>query len=137
MMLFWQSRHGGYYKIRILFSIEFSSQNFFPIALMEAVDTQDGSYAWRSILVGREVLKEGMSWRVGDGTSIWVWSNPWLPSRFLPFISTPRAHGLEDLLVTSLIDSDSNRTVDESMGIGCAAKDQKFLVESYQKLYPM
>ena len=28
---------------------------------------------------------------------------------FLPFISTPRAHGLEDLLVASLIDLDSNR----------------------------
>ena len=76
---------------------------------MEAVDTQDGSYAWRSILVGREVLKEGMRWRVGDGTSIRVWSNPWLPSPFLPFFSRPRAHGLEDLLVASLIDSDSNR----------------------------
>ena len=34
---------------------------------------------------------------------------------FLPFILTPRAHGLEDLLVASLIDSDSNRWHSESL----------------------
>ena len=76
---------------------------------MVAVDTQDGSYAWRSILIGREVLKEGMRWKVGDRTSIWVWSDSWLPLPFLPYISTPKAHGLEDLLVASLIDLDFNK----------------------------
>ena len=34
---------------------------------------------------------------------------------FLPFILTPRAHGLEDLLVASFIDSDSNRWHSEAL----------------------
>ena len=36
------------------------------------------SHGWRSILAGREVLKLGFGWTVGDGTSIHVWRDPWL-----------------------------------------------------------
>ena len=65
---------------------------FFPhCSIMEVTESQAGSYAWRSILKGREVLKEGMHWRVGDGSSIQIWSDPWLPLEFLPFISSPIA----------------------------------------------
>jgi hypothetical protein len=38
------------------------------------------SYVWRSILKGLEVLKEGMIWRVGNGTNIRIWNDPWFPS---------------------------------------------------------
>ena len=41
--------------------------NFFPnCSFMEASDSQASSFAWRSILKGREVLKEGMRWKVGN-----------------------------------------------------------------------
>ena len=53
---------------------------------MEEAKSTSGSYAWRSILIRREVLKEGMRWRVGDGTIIHVWDDPWMPSNFLPFV---------------------------------------------------
>ena len=44
---------------------------FFPhCSIMKATKSQAGSHAWRSILKGKEVLKEGMRWRVGDGSSI-------------------------------------------------------------------
>lgn len=36
------------------------------------------SHGWRGILAGREVLRKGMSWCVGDGASIRVWSDKWL-----------------------------------------------------------
>ena len=71
---------------------------------MEASDSQASSYAWRSILQGREVLKEGMRWRVGDGSSIQIWSDPWLPSNFMPFISSPIAPSWEEATVASLLD---------------------------------
>ena len=72
---------------------------------MEASDSQAGSYVWRSILKGRDVLKEGLRWKVGDGTSIRIWSDPWLPSKFLPYISSPIPSGWEDARVSSLFDS--------------------------------
>ena len=31
---------------------------------------------------------EGLRWRVGDGVSINGWRDPWLPSEFLPFVSS-------------------------------------------------
>lgn len=37
------------------------------------------SYAWRSILQGIEVLKKGVIKRVGDGTTVKIWEDPWLP----------------------------------------------------------
>jgi hypothetical protein len=33
------------------------------------------SYTWKSILHGRELLKEGLVWRVEDGENIEVWKN--------------------------------------------------------------
>jgi hypothetical protein len=37
------------------------------------------SYTWRSILHGRELLKEGLIWRIGDGQKVRVWSDNWIP----------------------------------------------------------
>jgi hypothetical protein len=37
------------------------------------------SYTWRSILKSFEVLKVGIVWRIGDGSKINIWSDPWLP----------------------------------------------------------
>ena len=38
-----------------------------------------GSFTWRSILYGRDLLKSGLIWRVGDGSSIDVWRSNWIP----------------------------------------------------------
>lgn len=38
----------------------------------------NASHGWRSILAGREILKQGTGWEVGNGEAIYVWSEPWL-----------------------------------------------------------
>ena len=41
---------------------------FFPnTTIMEAKDSRMGSYAWRSILIERDVIQRRARWRVGDG----------------------------------------------------------------------
>ncbi|KAL0004550.1 hypothetical protein SO802_012111 [Lithocarpus litseifolius] len=53
---------------------------FFPhCSILEAQDLASASYAWRSILRGRDVILEGACWRVGNGRSIKIWQHHWLP----------------------------------------------------------
>jgi hypothetical protein len=47
--------------------------------LLEAIEKSGMSYFWRSIVRGLKALKEGIIWRVGDGTNIKIWEDPWLP----------------------------------------------------------
>jgi hypothetical protein len=36
------------------------------------------SYTFRSILLGVELMKKGTVWRIGDGTNVNIWTDPWL-----------------------------------------------------------
>jgi hypothetical protein len=38
-----------------------------------------GSFSWRSILHGRDLLKTGLIWRIGNGNSIDAWKDNWIP----------------------------------------------------------
>jgi hypothetical protein len=56
------------------------SAKYFPDGNILADKAVPGmSYVWRSILKGFQLLKEGLIWRVGDGTHINIWRDPWLP----------------------------------------------------------
>ena len=56
--------------------------HFFPnSSLMEAVDSRMGSYAWKSILRGRDIIQRGEIWRVGNGEKINIWLQCWLPRK--------------------------------------------------------
>ncbi|KAF7147058.1 hypothetical protein RHSIM_Rhsim03G0095900 [Rhododendron simsii] len=37
------------------------------------------SWAWRSIVAGRAILRRGWRWNVDNGSSIDIWRDPWLP----------------------------------------------------------
>ncbi|KAA3458346.1 reverse transcriptase [Gossypium australe] len=39
------------------------------------------SFTWRSICNAREVIVEGMIWRVGSGAQVNIWNDPWLPGK--------------------------------------------------------
>ena len=45
---------------------------------------------------------------MGDGESINVWRDPWLPSEFLPFVSSQAAARLENTRVLELIKPGTN-----------------------------
>jgi hypothetical protein len=37
------------------------------------------STSWQAIQYGLELLKKGLVWRVGNGSQIRIWRDPWLP----------------------------------------------------------
>ena len=68
---------------------------YFPNISMLRCTARDGiSYSWRSILRGVELLKEGIIWRIGNGSSVNIWSDPWLPRGHTRKPATPRGHSL-------------------------------------------
>ena len=47
---------------------------FFPnSSLMEAANSRIGSYTWKSILRGRDIIQRGGLWRIGSGEKINSW----------------------------------------------------------------
>jgi hypothetical protein len=53
---------------------------YFPVCSIFEAQAQSGiSYPWRSILKGIEVLRQGVIKRVGNGETINIWQDPWLP----------------------------------------------------------
>jgi hypothetical protein len=66
------------------------------------------SYAWRSIVKAKSIVENGVGWQVGNGESIRVWKDDWLPPpQTRLFIPTPL--GLDkNMRVSSLIDQASS-----------------------------
>ena len=80
---------------------------FFPNNLvMEASSPSSASYAWKSILRGREVIQRGASWRVGDGKSINIWEDRWLPRKHFPKVLSSRSNILPSVKGCSLVHED-------------------------------
>ena len=79
---------------------------FFPnTTIMEAKDSRLGSYAWRSILIGRDVIQRGPRSRVGNGKKkIRILQDHWLPRKHPPLLSACPIADFEDSTVDILID---------------------------------
>lgn len=81
--------------------------NYYPeSSFLEAKDGLNSSWAWLSILEGRKVIQRGIRWKVGNGRSIRVAYDPWLPR---PTTFNPRWVALagRDLLVCDPIEEAS------------------------------
>lgn len=65
------------------------------------------SYAWHSILNSRPLLKEGLIWRVGDGKSIRIWRDKWLPSPVTHMVQSPVCELSPEAKVSELIDAET------------------------------
>ncbi|XP_075645493.1 uncharacterized protein LOC142616549 [Castanea sativa] len=84
---------------------------------MEAKESASSSYAWKSILKGREVIQMGARFRVGNEKSIKIWQHHWLPIKHPPLISSPIIESMEDATVDCLIDNNMGKW-DAEMLIG-------------------
>jgi hypothetical protein len=72
-----------------------------------AGSTHNASYTWKSLMYVKKHLISGVLWRVGNGMTIYVTRDPWIPGvlhQFAqPIIHTP------DLKVNFLIDEENEQ----------------------------
>ena len=47
--------------------------------LEDTVFSTNASQTWQSIVHGLELLKQGLIWRIGNGRSVRIWRDPWIP----------------------------------------------------------
>uniref|UniRef100_A0A452YCS4 Uncharacterized protein n=1 Tax=Aegilops tauschii subsp. strangulata TaxID=200361 RepID=A0A452YCS4_AEGTS len=87
---------------------------YFPdTTIMSATCPSGGSFTFRSILHGRDLLREGLVWRVGDGTKINIHHDNWIPRsgsmRPLGAVFVQGVTKVADLLVNTGDAWDNNR----------------------------
>lgn len=89
-----------------LFYRVFKAKYFLDGSIFEAKE-KSGSYAWKSVLRARIVISIGAKWRVGDGLSIQVFTNSWLPGEGSDRIVSLPKFLHNDTTVSQLIDLDT------------------------------
>lgn len=70
--------------------------------IMEARLGNNPSFVWRSLLWSKDIIERGSVWRVGDGKSIKLFEDKWVPS-LTSKISVPNDSWHSDTTVNSLI----------------------------------
>jgi hypothetical protein len=87
---------------------------YFPSGdILNAELKKGSSYTWQSIWAGLQTLKKGIIWRVGDGSDINIWDDPWISSSPSRKILTPRGNTVYTK-VSDLIDPET-RCWDEDL----------------------
>lgn len=69
---------------RLLKGLYFPHSNF-----LNAPRGARGSWAWHSLLHGRELLKKGIRWQIQNGASTLFWEDKWIPETRNCQLSTP------------------------------------------------
>ena len=65
-----------------------------------------GSYSWSSIWSSKALIKEGVVWRIGNGSQVKIWEDPWIVDEGGRFLSSARNDAL--VMVSDLIDFENN-----------------------------
>lgn len=77
---------------------------YFPqSSILNADVGNNPTYVWRSILAAKNLIVTGCILKVGSGSSINIWGDPWIPEFGSTKVSTTTVQGLEGAKVDSLL----------------------------------
>jgi len=97
---------------------------------MQTTNLSSASYAWKSIIKGREVIQRGAVWRIGDGRSTVIWGERWLLVKHSPKIVSPCTGALAGAKVCVFIDNEHRKWKDEVLD----ANLLRFEVDTIKKI---
>jgi hypothetical protein len=83
-------------------------QKYFPNdSFLSSQLGRNPSYAWRSIWNAKRLLNTGLIWRVGNGESVKIWGDRWIPYPSTYTIQSPPRILDKESKVSALIDEDT------------------------------
>ena len=91
-----------------LFHRVFKEKKFPYCSIMDYDSTNKGSYAWKSLCQARHVIDMDSVWRVGDGKTIQIKNDRWLPKVSCPKIVSPILNLPQSARVSDLINAKSH-----------------------------
>lgn len=106
-------------QLLVLLAKVYKGRYFSSLSFLKCGKGYRPSYAWRSILFGREFLRKGLIKSIGDGKDTFVWSDKWILD------DVPRRP------VSKQISFDVALRVSEVIG-----EDGKWRIEKLQDLFP-
>ena len=62
---------------------------FLDCSILEATNSANGSYAWKSILSAQDVVQKGLVWRIGDDKIVCLKEDKWLLDQVYRSVSSP------------------------------------------------
>ncbi|XP_031124288.1 uncharacterized protein LOC116026999 [Ipomoea triloba] len=80
----------------------FKARYFPHCSFLEAKAGSNPSFVWSSIRESQNLLPEGVRWRIGSGSEVKVWGDPWLPDIENPYVITLEPEYLNSPRVNSL-----------------------------------
>ena len=86
----------------------FKARYFPSSSFMEAELGSNPSYIWRSILAAQNMIRSGARWRIGNGSNVRIWGDPWLSDALNPYVESPLYSDLENAFVDSLMSTSRN-----------------------------
>jgi hypothetical protein len=91
-----------------LFYKVFKAKYFPHCSVMDAQPNTRSSFAWKSILGAKHLIRKGLIWRVGTGSKVRIWEDKWLPTKHHHNIISPRPPNTPLIHVKQLIDDQTN-----------------------------
>ena len=94
-------------KPNTIFSRVFKDRYFRNASPLESMRSYSPSYGWRSIVSAKSLVNKGLIKRLGIGSSISVWNDPWLSSTRAIQANSNHQIFQPDLTVDSLINTNA------------------------------
>ncbi|CAA7055935.1 unnamed protein product [Microthlaspi erraticum] len=92
-------------KPESLFARVFKGRYYRNATALDPVRSYSASYGWQSIVSARPLVHKGLIKKVGSGTSISVWDDPWIPASCPRPAKGPGSFYYPHLRVSELITS--------------------------------
>ena len=84
----------------------FKARYFPHSSFLDAKESPGCYYVWRSLVAAISILRSGYCWRVGNGSSISVLGDKWIPNYPINKVLHPTNELVDEMAVSELIDTD-------------------------------